>query len=246
MSDRNDLTRPQPEPARAHAGAGAEDLRATAREAREAAAEAAGTVREEVAATTETLKREGTRLLDDARSRAEGLAQDGVRTGAERAGGIARAVHRAADEIEGESPALARTIHEAAGALDGMARRLRGSSPGEMLRGAEEFARRQPLAFFGAAAFAGFALARFARSSSPPPQDGRGGSMRDARQEMRPAAPAAGPDDIAGTGAPIAGAAVPPAAAPHTGDTATPRPATLASASLGGAAARQTPPRDEV
>jgi hypothetical protein len=258
MSDRNDTARPGPRPGQAedHARKGAEDLRAAAREARDAAGEAAGTVREEVAATTETLKREGGQLLDDARRRAEDMAQEGVRAGADRAGSIARAVHRAADEMERDSPALARTIHEAAGALDGMARRLREQSPGEMLHGAEDFARRQPLAFFGVAALAGFAVARFARSSSPrssgPAQHG---AMRDTMHDMRTAGTGAtGP--IAGTQGMGAGS---PGATPQSGDwprtaglpgkpagdPAAKPPSTLASASLGGAAAVQSPPRDD-
>jgi hypothetical protein len=250
MSERND-TMPGRRPGQPDdlARRGAEDARGATREARDAASAAAGTVAEEVAATAETLKREGGQLLDDARRRAEELAGEGVRTGAERAGGIARAVHRAADELERDSPALARTIHEAAGALDGMARQLRERSPGEMLHGAEDFARRQPLAFFGAAALAGFALARFARSSSPRGAPGYG-SRRDTRHDMR----------TAGTGAtgPVSGGAD-PGAASQTGDwprsaavpgrpaddPTAPRPSTLASASLGGAAAMQSPPRDD-
>jgi hypothetical protein len=47
-----------------------------------------------------------------------------------------------------------------------MARALRDRSPGDLLRAAEDFARRQPMVFFGAATLAGFALARFARSSA--------------------------------------------------------------------------------
>jgi hypothetical protein len=186
------------------------------------------------------------------------MAQEGVRVGADRAGGIARAVHRAADEIEGDSPALARTIHEAAGALDGMARRLREQSPGEMLHGAEDFARRQPLAFFGVAALAGFAVARFARSSSPrrsgPAAHGR---TRDTLHDMRTAGtgatgPVAGARGV-GTGSAGVGPTAQTGDWPRTtelpgkpaDDAGTPRPSTLASASLGGAAAVQSPPRDD-
>lgn len=263
MSDRNDTTSPGPRPEQAgnHARKAAEDLRAAAREARDAAGDAAGTVREEVAATTETLKREGGQLLDDARKRAEDMAQEGVRAGADRAGGIARAVHRAAEEIEHDSPALARTIHEAAGALDGMAQRLREQSPGQMLHGAEDFARRQPLAFFGVAALAGFAVARFARSSSPRGSGpARHGRMRDTTHDMRTAGtratgPVSGAGDVraAGAGATGLGATAQTGDWPRTtelpgkpaDDPGTPRPSTLASASLGGAAAVQSPPRDD-
>jgi hypothetical protein len=244
MSEPFDPTTPRPRPEQAgqEARKGVEDLRTAAREA--------GTrISEEASATTETLKREGAAMLDDARTQAEGLAKEGARAGADQVGGLARAVHRAADELEQQSPALARTIHEAASAVDGMARQLRGSSPGEMMRSAEDFARRQPLAFFGAAALAGFALARFARSSSPQ----RGPQARYGMDTAGTSAsgPITGPGgmerDTMGThaGASHAGAhpgalsVGPGAGAPGwtSDDNGTARPATLASASLGGAAA---------
>ncbi|WP_408611992.1 hypothetical protein, partial [Falsiroseomonas oryzae] len=182
-----------------------EDLRSTAEGARQAASEAASTVAAEARAAAETVKREGAAVLDTARSRAEEMAQEGVRTGVQQASGIARAIHRAADELQGDSPQLARTVHDAAGAIDRLAQSLRDRSPGEMLRGVEDMARRQPLAFFGAAALTGFALARFARSSAThrpgtgfatAGQDGRAGvphaaayaaTRRDTMHDMRTA-----------------------------------------------------------
>ena len=50
--------------------------------------------------------------------------------------------------------------------MDGLARSLRDSSPGELMGHVEDLARRQPVAFFGAAVLAGFAMARFAKSSA--------------------------------------------------------------------------------
>jgi hypothetical protein len=125
-------------------------------ELRDAAGEAARTV-----------KQEGEALLDTAREQAEGMAEQGQRAGAAQAEGVARAVHRAAEELERDNPTLARVVRDAAGSVDGMARALRDRSPGEMWRSAESWARQRPLAFFGAAAIAGFALSRFARSSVP-------------------------------------------------------------------------------
>lgn len=242
-----------------------EDLRAAAREAREAAGQAASTVGAEASKAAETLKREGADLLDTAKQRAEGMAQEGVQAGAEQARGIARAIHRAAEELDKDSPALGRTVHEAAGAVENMARALRERGPGDLLRSAEDFARRQPLAFFSAAALAGFALTRFARASAAhhhdehgvgmrpggprygtyPAQGGRshqgmhakphagtaGMSTHAGDDEPDTATLVAGPEARAAANEPHAG---PPGGVTHHGDT--PRPATLASASLGGAA----------
>lgn len=200
-----------------------DDLRHAAREVRQAGSEAASTVAAEASAAAETVKREGAALLETAKDRAAQLADEGKDAGAAQARGLARAVHRAAEDLEQESPELARTIHEAASTLDGMARALRERSPAEMLRGAEDFARSQPLFFFGAAALAGFALTRFARASATH----RHAHMHDA--------PAGSSEFPRAPGLPNTGAAAMPGH--HTGDDGVARPATLASASLGGAAA---------
>lgn len=260
-----------------------EDLRATARQAREAASQAASTIASEASAAAGTIKQEGAALLDTAQTRASEMAQQGVHAGAEQAEGIARAIHRAADELDKESPQLARTVHDAAGAIDGMARALRDRNPSEILRGAEDFARRQPLAFFGAAALAGFAIARFARSSATHQSGYSGTPYQGGDQRSRAYAGTGtgyGTSDTgmsagmgvtthdtmhdmstAGTGAtgPVSTGTASGSSYPHGPSTphdassgapgwvadenGTPRPATLASASLGGAAAYR--PRGE-
>jgi|GEM_PF-1755160 len=176
-------------------GQAREDLRAAAREARMAAGEAASSVKQEATATAENLKQEGAALLDTAKDRVEGLAEDTKQAGAERAQGLARAIHRAAEELERDSPQIARLVHDAAGSVDEVARAIRERNPRDMLRSAEDFARRQPLAFAGIAALAGFAVARFARSSAEHRRAGMGarymddgmygqGGLRDTRHDM--------------------------------------------------------------
>ncbi|MGG5821046.1 hypothetical protein [Falsiroseomonas sp. HW251] len=209
-----------------------ETLREGARQVRDAASSAA----EQAKSAAEQAKHEATGLLDTAKERAAGVAEEGRRAGAEQAQGIARAVHRAADELDRDSPTVARMLHDAAGSIDGMARALREQSPGEMMRGAEQWARRQPYVFFGVAALAGFALARFARSSASQAGSYRtqgygGGSqgMGHGRVGAMPGAPSAGHEVGGATGAPgwVAD------------ESGTPRPATMAAASLGGAAAQR-------
>jgi hypothetical protein len=233
-----------------------EDLRQAASAAREAAGEAASTVASEASAAAGTLKQEGAALLGTARERAEEVAREGTRAGAAQAEGVARAIHRAADELERESPQLARWVHDAAGSIDGVARAFRDRSPREMMASVEDFARRQPIAFFGVAALAGFAVSRFARSSAMHrSQQGYGGSAPGYPTTHGSAAygggtttgRAMGGSMAGGTTSGSAGSAYPStttsseAAAGAPGWVAeeggTPRPATLASASLGGAAA---------
>ncbi len=119
-----------------------------------------------------------------------------------------------------------------------------------MARG-EDLARRQPVAFFGAAVLAGFALARFAKSSASDSRYGAGrqygygagspyGARHDDAPQHMPATAATG----GGTATPHTAAAgapgwVPAASGGAQDDATRPaRPATTAAASLGGAAAR--------
>jgi len=274
-----------------------QDLRGAAAEARAAAGQAAGTVKQEAAAAAETLKQEGQGILQAVQDRAQGAVEDGKRMGVEQVDGIARAIHRAASELEGTSPQLASIVHDAAGSIDNIARGLRESGPSDMVQGVTDFARRNPLAFFGASVLAGFAIARFARASSPRVQhaysdyedygtgygeagaeytgyagrdygsttsdlpgadyvSGASGSFSGDRTGVSGADMGHGVTGSSGTassqgttyggtgtGAGTGGAHETSSGAPGwvAGDDGTARPATLASASLGGAAARKTP-----
>lgn len=213
-----------------------ETLQDTARDVRDAASSAAGRAKEE-----------GAGLLDAAKERAADVAEEGRRAGADQAQGFARAVHRAADELGQDSPAVARMLHDAAGSLDGMAEALRDQSPGEMLRNAEAWARRQPYVFFGVAALAGFAIARFARSSAADARSHRDGprmqryggtDMTGAGSGVTTGGMAGGatPTTTPSTGQPLTGAGSAPGW--KTDQDGTPQPMTRAAATLGGAAAQ--------
>ncbi len=78
----------------------------------------------------------------------------------------ARGLEAAADELEG-SPLQQDLLREAADGLKQIARAVQGKSIGAMAGELSEFGRQNPLAYLGGAALAGFALARFARASSP-------------------------------------------------------------------------------
>lgn len=200
-------------------------------------------LRNEASGAVADIKAEGAGVAEAAKQRASHIAEEQKKAGADQAAVMARAVHHAAEDLEEASPQLARHVHEAASAVEGFANALRDSSPAELMKRGEDLARRQPVAFFGAAVLAGFALARFAKSSA---SDSHYGSARqyDARHDdgpqYMPGATATG----GGTATPRTAAAGAPGwvpAGPGRGqDDATrpARPATTAAASLGGAAAR--------
>ncbi|MGK7869453.1 hypothetical protein [Falsiroseomonas sp. E2-1-a20] len=226
-------------------------MRRTADEARAAA----GTIREEAAGAASDIKKEGAEVMRAARERAEGFAEAQQQAGAEHVDSVARSVHGAADKLGETSPQVAHYVHEAANAMEGIGRTLRESTPGELLGRVEDIARRQPVAFFGAAVLAGFALVRFAKSSADASRRRTGSDAgeyaggysdytgRRVEHDNDHRAGAVSQRPVGAGGAP---GWVPPAtpgandahAGGHTGDASAPaRPATLAAASLGGAAA---------
>lgn len=139
---------------------------------------AAGRLRDEATGAIQDIKAEGSDVIEAARHRASSFAEEQKQAGADQAKGLAEATHRAADQLRDVSPQIAHYVHEAASSIEGMARALRERSPGELIGQAEDLARRQPVAFFGAAVLAGFALARFARSSASHGEPERRGSAR--------------------------------------------------------------------
>jgi hypothetical protein len=96
------------------------------------------------------------------------VAEQQKKAGADQIGGVARAVHGAAREIDREMPQVAGFVHDAAAKLEGAAASLREHNIDDLVRSLNNFARNQPTAFFGSAVLAGFALSRFLKSSAEP------------------------------------------------------------------------------
>jgi hypothetical protein len=174
------------------------------------ASEAMDVVKETGRKAAEEAKVQGAELLGQAQERAEDLVEEGKATGAEQASGFVRAIHHAADDLEGSSPDIARHVRAAADSLNGISVALRERSAGQLLQDVTDFARRQPTLLFGVAAIAGFGLVRFARSSA----GGRGAPSSRSTASTAPGWTRNSPDEA-------------------------PRPATMAGATLGGAAAHR-------
>ncbi|MFT8242896.1 hypothetical protein [Roseomonas sp. BN140053] len=205
-------------PSRDPLGQVRDDAQAIAAAVRTRTSEAVDGIQGKVAGATEEVKAQGAEILGTARERAEGIVEDGKAAGAEQASGFARAIRHAADDLEGSSPEVARHVRAAADSVQGISAALRDRTAGQLFQDVADFARRQPAAFFGAAALAGFALARFAKSSTDGVAGGSGHASGPGSAAINPnAAPGWVPDS--------------------RGHTA--RPATTAAASLGGAVAHR-------
>lgn len=103
------------------------------------------------------------------REEAERRAQAGVDRGADEVSHTADALRRAADEA-GERTIQGQVLRYAADGLTDISHSIRGKSLGDMAGDLAEFGRRNPVAFLGGAALAGFALSRFVRATRPQPR----------------------------------------------------------------------------
>ena len=115
--------------------------------------------------TTESGNGDLSGLADAATQRARSFAEEGKETAAQQIGGIATAIRGAAREFERQMPQGAEIIRSAAATLESGADRLRRRSVDEWLQTANKFAHNEPVALFGGALLAGFALSRFLNSS---------------------------------------------------------------------------------
>lgn len=130
----------------------------------------------------EKLKEQASELADAARDAAS-QATDRIRetvdekkgAGAEYVGSLAEAMRRASREFDNELPIAGKYIRKAATQVEGFSDSIRTGDFNDLIRSAQSFARRQPTAFLGLAALAGFAAVRFLKSSP----DGRQFSDRE-------------------------------------------------------------------
>ena len=127
---------------------------------------AAGEIRAQLAAAAEGAKSQAAGLADTAKSQARGVVDEQKNFAAERVGGIARVAHRTAEQLEGELPLAASYVREAGAGIEGIAGAIREQNVEELLAALEDFAEHRPATAFVVSMLAGFALARFVKSSA--------------------------------------------------------------------------------
>lgn len=104
--------------------------------------------------------------IEDAVSQAEEMAERQKRSGAEQVDEMAKAVHGAANELGKQMPQAAELVHAAASRLEQGADALRERNIRDLMSTFNDMGRKEPLALFGGAVVAGFAISRFLKSSS--------------------------------------------------------------------------------
>jgi hypothetical protein len=148
---------------------------------------------------TSVLSGEGDTLKDKALKSANGFVQQARQQAvsqinaqkdraAEGLGSVAQAIRQAGDQLKGQNEVVASYVDTAVGQIEQFSLRLREKEPQEFVRDLEEFARRSPSTFLGAAFILGVGLARFLRSSGDPRRnvdDGTGSLPRRGDQVQR-------------------------------------------------------------
>lgn len=138
------------------------DANAVMDEAKSAAGKIADEAKDQVASLTDRAKDEVSAATDKVRS----IAADQKDMLAEQVGGVAEAIDRVASDLEagnGPSAHYARMIADNAQRLSTT---IRENSVDDLLGIAQDFGRKQPALFMGAAAFLGFAASRFVVASA--------------------------------------------------------------------------------
>lgn len=94
-------------------------------------------------------------------------AEDGKQVAANQMSDIAHAARAASDALaDRDQPFVARMAADAADGIDTMAEAVADRSVDEIMDGAQNFARKNPVVFFAAAVLAGVVVGRFAKASS--------------------------------------------------------------------------------
>jgi hypothetical protein len=156
------------------------DARSSAKEALRSTAEQ---VSDQVKEKAGELKRQAKETAHEVRDRAASMVDQQKHAAVGRVEGIAHALRTASDELRDQGqPMVAEYSRYAAEGLESMAQSIDRREIGDVVNGIEQFARERPGVFFGGALVAGFALARFMKSSST-----RGDWRADRSQEPRPA-----------------------------------------------------------
>ena len=123
-------------------------------------------------ASGETLKEQASEVAGAAKdmaSKATDRLKDRISeqkgAGAEYIGTLAETMRRAAREFDNDLPIAGKYIRKAAAQVDNVSDSIRTGDLNDLIDGAQSFARRQPAAFLGVAALAGFVAVRFLKSS---------------------------------------------------------------------------------
>ncbi|HKS62871.1 MAG TPA: hypothetical protein VJT13_14305 [Xanthobacteraceae bacterium] len=123
---------------------------------------------------TDAVKTQAGNLTDQAKDVAanageklRATASEQKAAGADYVGNVANIIRRSAYEFDSDIPQAGQYIRKAAAQLDNVSDAMRNRNMSEIVGNVQDFARKQPTAFFGAAVLLGFVAVRFLKSATP-------------------------------------------------------------------------------
>ena len=137
------------------------------REVKGQATELAKTATEAVKTQAANLTESAKDVASDAGEKLRTTLQEQKAAGADYVGNVASIIRRTAYEFDTDIPQAGHYIRKAAAQLENVSEAMRNRNMSEIVGNVQQFARKQPTAFFGAAVLIGFAAVRFLKSGSP-------------------------------------------------------------------------------
>lgn len=169
----------------------------------------AGQVADEAKRAGEAVRSEAADLVDSVRDETMRHAETGREKAAERLSSLADTIRDSTGELRRHEAWLADLVDKGAQELEGLAAALQRRDLNSLLGSVQDFARRQPALYAGAAVALGFAAARLAKST------GERGSANGG-SGVQPSHPASRPGSYALHEAPAMGGGFAPSAAEAT------------------------------
>ena len=160
-------SRPPQEPASTSSANYGEMPRPMSGEDRDYAATIGSDVRQTARSAGSAIREQASTFASEIGQELNRSVEDQKRRGLETVRSFAGAINTAAQELEQQSPQVARYVHGAAEGLQSLTRNIEGRNLNDLVRSATDLARSNPTLFMLGAVAAGFALARFMKSSAP-------------------------------------------------------------------------------
>lgn len=151
---------------------------------------------EEVKHEAASLGEEAKAQLADVTEKAKGMASEQKDLLAEQLGGVSSALGKVAGELETNGEGSARYVRMIADGADKLTSTVKDNDIDDIMAIAQDFGRRQPVAFMGAAALLGFVASRFVvASASRKPE--AGSSQYGSPSQYQPPKPPVSPSPVA-------------------------------------------------
>jgi len=110
------------------------------------------------------MKESAKEVASDAGEKLRATVSEQKAAGADYVGNVANIIRRTAYEFDSDIPQAGHYIRKAAAQLENVSTAMRNRDMSEIVGNVQNFARKQPTAFFGAAVLLGFAAVRFLKS----------------------------------------------------------------------------------